>query len=177
MAVQTSYGVTLTAALEGALADNGAHDAVAVYNAEASAAISFGKAVKFGATDFAALLPAAETDKVMGIVIRHDAYSTGPDGDLKTDGTEWTNGLRPGAMLSVLRKGRIWAIARTAVAPGDRLWVRCTSAGSGHEFLGGLEDADDGTEMIDCTAQGVWLTTAAQGALAILEVDFTNKPA
>lgn len=177
MSVQTTYGVRQTAALEGALADSGAHDACARYNAEASAAISFGKAVKFGATDTAALLPSAETDKIMGIVLRHDAYSTGADGDLKTDGTAWTNGLRPGAMMTVLRKGRVWAVAGTAVTPGDRLWVRAVSAQSGFEFLGGCEDADDSTDTIDCTAQGVWLTTAAQGALAILEVDFTNKPA
>jgi hypothetical protein len=177
MSVQTSYGTTLTSAIEGALADSGAHDVVTKYNAEATAAISFGKAVKFGATDQAALLPAAETDKICGIVLHTDQYSTGSEGELKQDGTSWTNGLRPGAAMSILRKGRMWAVARTAVAPGDRLWVRAVSAQSGHEFLGGLEDADDSTDMIDCTAQGVWLSTAAQGELAILEVDFTNKPA
>jgi hypothetical protein len=177
MSVQSSYGTTLTSAIEGALADSGPHDVITKYNAEASAAISFGKAVKFGATDNAALLPAAETDKICGIVLHTDQYSTGSDGELKQDGTAWTNGLRPGAAMSILRKGRVWAVARTAVAPGDRLWVRAVASGSGHEFLGGLEDADDSTDTIDCTAQGVWLTTAAQGALAILEVDFTNKPA
>lgn len=174
--VQTTYGTRLTQALEGALADNGAYDAVALYNAEASANISFGKAVKFGATDSAALLPSAETDKIVGIVLRHDAYSVGPDGDLITSGTEWTNGLRPGAMMSVLRQGRMWAIARTAVTPGDRLWVRAVSSQTGNEFLGGLEDADDSTDTIDCTAQGVWRSTAAAGSLAVLEVDFRNKP-
>lgn len=175
MSVQTTYGTTLTAALEGALADNGAHDAVAVYNGEASANIAFGRAVKFGANDFSAVLPSAESDKIRGIVIRSDAYSTGTDGDL--DQTAGTGGLRPGAMMAVLRKGRVWAMARTAVTPGDRLWVRAVSSGTGFEVLGGLEDADDSTDMIDCTAQGVWLTTTAQGSLGILEVDFTNKPA
>lgn len=176
MPVQTSYSTTLTRAIEGALADNGAHDVATKYNAEASACIAFGRAVKFGATDHAALLPSAETDKICGIVIHANQYSTGADGELKQDGTEWTNGLRPGAAMSILRKGRIWAKARTAVTPGDRLWVRAVSAQSGHEFLGGLEDADDSTDTIDCTAQGVWLDTAAAGELARLEVDFTNKP-
>lgn len=176
MSVQTTYGVRQTRALEGALADNGAHDAVSLYNAEASAAISFGKAVAFGATDFACLLPAAQSDKIAGLVIRHDAFSTGADGDLKTDGTLWTNGLRPGTMLSVLRKGRMWVVAHSAVTPGDRLYVRRTSAQSGEEYYGGCEDASDSTDMVDCTAQGVFLGTAAAGELVILEVDFTNKP-
>lgn len=176
MSVQTSYGTTLTQAIEGALADSGAHDVTTKYNAELTAAIAFGRAVKFGATDFAALLPAAESDKICGIVVHSNQYSTGAEGELKQDGNEWTNGLRPGAAMSILRKGRIWAKPRTAVTPGDRLWVRAVSAESGVEFLGGLEDADDGTDTIDCTNQGVWLDTAAAGGLARLEVDFTNFP-
>lgn len=176
MSVQSSYGTTLTRAIEGALADNGEHDVATKYNEEASACISFGKAVCFGVGDFGALLPATENDVVCGIVLHSNQYSTGAEGELKQDGTAWTNGLRPGAAMSVLRKGRIWAVARTAVVPGSRLWVRAVASGSGHEFLGGLEDADDSTDTIDCTAQGVWLDTAAQGALARLEVDFTNKP-
>lgn len=176
MSVQTSYGTTLTRAIEGALADNGAHDVMAKYNSEASACIKFGAGVKFGATDFAALLPSAQADKICGIVVHVNQYSTGSEGELKIDGTAWTNGVRPGAMMSILRKGRIWVVAGVAVVPGDRLYVRRTSAQSGFEFLGGCENAADSTDMVDCTAQGVFLDTAAQGALVRLEVDFTNKP-
>lgn len=170
MSVQTSYGVSMTKAIEGALADTGAHDVVALYNEEASAKIPFGRGVCFGTEDNGALLPASETDKVVGIVIHANQYTTGSDGELTSDG------LIPGAVMSVLRKGRVWVMARTAVTPGDRLWVRAVSSDTGFEVLGGLEDADDGTDMIDCTAQGVWRTTAAQGELAVLEVDFVNKP-
>lgn len=169
MAVQTSYGTSMTAAIEGALADNGPHDVVTRYNEEASAKIPFGRGVKFGANDNGALLPAAETDKVVGIVLHTDQYTTGSDGELTS------TGLIPDAMMSVLRKGRVWVTAEDGCAPGDRLWVRCTAGGAG-EVVGGLNNADEGTETIDCTAQGVWLTTAAAGELAILEVDFTNKP-
>lgn len=170
MAVQTSYGVTMTKAIEGALADDGAHDCVALYNEEASASIPFGRGVAFGTADNGALLPAAETDKIAGITVHSNQYTTGSDGELTDDG------LIPGAVMTVLRKGRIWAMARTAVTPGDRLWVRAVSSDTGYEVLGGLEDADDSTDTIDCTAQGVWRSTAAQGELAILEVDFVNKP-
>lgn len=176
MSVQTTYVPTLTKAIEGALADTGAHDCVTKYNAEASACVAFGRAVKFGATDFAALLPTAQADKIVGVVVHSNQYSTGENGELKQDGTAWTNGLRPGAAMTILRKGRIWAVAHSDVTPGDRLYVRRTSAESGQEFVGGLEDASDSTDMVDCTAQGVWLDTASAGSLARLEVDFTNKP-
>jgi hypothetical protein len=168
MAVQTTYNLTLTAAIEGQLADNGPHDIVARYNEEASAEIAFGRGVAFGTEDNGALLPAAETDKIVGITVHSHQYAAEDLG---------ATGVVAGGALNILRKGRIWVMARTAVAPGDRLWVRAVSSETGFERYGGLEDADDGSDMIDCTAQGVWLTTAAQGALAVLEVDFTNKPA
>lgn len=169
MALQTTYALSpaFTVAIEGALADNSEFQAIAKFNGEASLHIPFGRAVKFGASDNAALLPAAETDKVCGIVMHANQY----------DSVELTStGIAPGAMLNILRKGRLWVMARTAVTPGDRLWVRAVSSDTGFEVLGGLEDADDSTDTIDCNGQGVWLTTAAQGALAVLEVDFTNKP-
>jgi hypothetical protein len=167
MSVQTSYGTTRTKAIEGALADNGPHDVVVKYNGEASAEIAFGRGVKFGATDDAALLPSAQADKICGITVHSDQYAAEELG---------TTGMKPKAVMSVLRKGRIWAMARSAVTPGDRLFIRAVSSESGFEKYGGLEDAADASDMIDSTAQGVWLDTAAQGELARLEVDFTNKP-
>lgn len=171
MSVQTSYGVTRTIAIEGQLADNGPHDVIPLFNGESSAKINFGRAVKWNGTDgLSAKLPAAESDIVAGIVVHANQYSTGSDGELTS------TGLIPGAMMSVLRKGRVWVMARTAVVAGvSRLWVRAVSSETGYEVYGGLEDADDGTDTIDCTACGVFLDTGAQGALVRLEVDFTNE--
>lgn len=166
--VQTSYGTSMTVAIEGQLADNGPHDIVARFNKEASLKMNFGRAVMFGAIETEALLPAAETSLIQGIIIHANQYTTGSDGELTS------TGLIPGSVINVLRKGRVWAMARTAVVPGSRLWVRAVSSDTGFEVKGGLEDADDGTDTVDCTGQGVWLTAAAQGALAILEVDFTG---
>lgn len=170
MSVQTTYGTTMTKAIEGALADAGPHVVEPFYNGEASANIPFGRAVKQGTEDNEAVLPAAESDEIIGIVIHADDYTTGSDGELTS------TGLIPGARLGVLRKGVIWAMARTAVAKGNRCWVRAVSSDTGFEVLGGLEDSDDSTDMIDCTKQAVWRDSAAQGELARLEVDFTNKP-
>ena len=113
----------------------------------------------------------AETSKVKGIVAHSHAHSNSPNGDLGT------TGLKADSVMNVLRKGRIWAIAEDGCVPGDRLWVRCTAGSpAGTEFVGSLGNADEGTETIDCTAQGVWLSTASAGGVALLEVDFTNKP-
>jgi hypothetical protein len=175
--VQISYGTAMTRAVEGALADNGEHLVDAYYNQEASARIAFGRAVKRGTVDGGAKLPSSENDVIAGIVLHTDDYQVGSGaGELYQAGTAWTNGVGTGGKLSVLVKGTIWAVARTAVTPGDRLWVRAVSSESGTEFLGGLEDADDSTDTIDCTKQGQWLDTAAAGELARLRVDFTAKP-
>lgn len=179
MAVQTTYSDAPSAAYPGMLAGN-EHTIVAMKQAEASAEIPFGYGVVYDPSspesDQSATLPAAETNKVWGIVVHsHNYQRTYTLADGTTAGDLGTSGLRPGVMMNVLRKGRIWVTAEDACVPGDRLWVRCTVGGAG-EVVGGLTNADESTETIDCTAQGVWCTTAAAGGLAILEVDFTNKP-
>jgi hypothetical protein len=167
MAVQTSYGTTMPAAFSGQLADNSANECIAMYNG-AAAEIAFGRAVKFGAADYEAILPSAETDKIVGIVVHSHAYTKG-----FTGAELGSTGVVENGNLTVLRKGRIWVIAEDAVTRGDRLWVRAV-AGGDPEFLGGLLNADDSTDTIDCTNQGVWLTSASAGGLALLEVDFTG---
>lgn len=167
MSVQTSVSQNMTAAFAGMVSSGRDADYLPMRNNEASAEIAFGRGVVFerSTDDDGALLPAAETDKPAGIVAHHHAYA-------KT--TELgTTGLKPGAIMNVLRKGRIWVVCEDGCVPGDRLWMRAV-AGGDPEFLGGLNNADDGTDMIDCTGQGVWLTTASAGGLAELEVDFTN---
>lgn len=171
MAVQTTYNQEPEIAVAGALAcEHNEASIMSMFNAEASAEIPFGFGVKWGsATDAkSAKLPAAEADNVVGIVVRLHTYETGTGGELGT------SGVKAGGKLNVLRRGVIWAVAEDACVPGDRLWVRCTVGGAG-EVLGGLTNADEGTETIDATAQGTWLTAAAAGGLAKLSVDFTNK--
>jgi hypothetical protein len=175
MSVQTTYGATMTVAVAGQVSDNGAIDVMPMFNGEASAEIPFGRAVIFDGTAAAdhnsALLPAAETNLVAGIVMFTHQYTRGTSTSDLGD-----TGVRPGGALSVLRKGRIWVVAGTDVlANASRLWVRAV-AGGDPEFLGGCEDADDSTDMIDCTAQGVFRTTGLQGTLVELEVDFSREP-
>jgi hypothetical protein len=158
----------MAVAFEGMKADTGPHDVISMVNNEASAEMAFGHAVAFeGSTDDqGALSPDALTDKIAGILLHSHAYSNAPGGDLGT------TGVKPGAKLSVLRKGRVWGICANGCAPGDRLHIRVLGGTEGE-----LRSAADGVNTIDSSTQGVWLTTATAGNLAVLEVDFTNEAA
>lgn len=171
MSAQATYGVTMTRGIEGQLADNSTFHAEPFYSEEASAEIAFGRAVKFGTNINGVLLPTAETDLIAGILMHSNEYTRGFDGaDLGT------TGVKPGAKMNVLRRGRILVKCKSVVVANvSRLWVRAV-AGAPPEYLGGLEDADDSTDMIDCTAQGVFRESGAVDDLVILEVDFTREP-
>jgi hypothetical protein len=173
MPVQTSVSDAPSVAFEGLLVGT-QHEIVGMKNAHASAEIAWGMGVVFKAganAEFEATLPALETDKFCGIVVKSDVYDrTYTLADGSTGGELGTTGLKPGAMMNVLRQ--IWARCEDGCAPGDKLWVRCTvGSPAGTEYLGSLNNADEGTEMIDATAVGTWLTTAAAGGLAILSLD------
>ena len=168
MAVQSTYSSAMAVGLPGMLYDNGPNDVISMINNEATAEMAFGTAVAFeGSTrDKGALAPDATTDIIAGILLRSMTYGEATLGD---------TGVKPGGVLNVLRKGRVWVTAEQAVAPGDRLFIRAVATGD--EVEGALGMEADGTDMIDSTGQGVWLSTAAAGALAVLEVDFTNLKA
>lgn len=175
MAFQTSVSVGPALGYAGQLDVLANHHIVSARNDD-SVSIPFGKAVVWDpstpATDLSATLPAAESNAVMGIVIFSQRFARAwTDSAGVVHGDLDATGLVPGTMMSVLRQGRILVVAASDVVAGvSKLWVRAV-AGLG-ETLGALEDADDSTDMIDCTAQGTWMTTAAAGSLAWLEVNF-----
>lgn len=179
IALQTTYNLAPAIGMEGSLAENVPHVIIPGKNVEASASIPFGRAVCFDlsapASDYSMLLPAAETDTVAGIVLHKDRYArTWTSADGTVNGELDSTGLVTGTLMDVLRKGRVLVKCRLATAVGDRLWVRAV-AGAG-EWLGACEQADDSTDTIDCTKQGVFLSSCSALGLAWLEVDFTNKP-
>ncbi len=171
--VQTTYTDGLALPYAGLPGDVSDSVIVPAFNTEASAEIAFGLVVArdntapYDTNGNGAKLPAASTDKLMGIVRHSHAYSNSPNGDLGT------TGLKPGAMMNVLRSGRIWAVCEDGCSPGDRLFVRYTAAGTGK---GSLRSTDaGGSTCIDATTKGEWVTKAAAGAVAMIDVDFVNK--
>lgn len=165
MPVQTTYGHTPDAAIVGQC-DNGTYrsgDFRTMFNG-AAPEIAFGRAVRYGSVTDArdARLPAAETDKIVGLLAHSHSYENGPNGDLGTVG------VKQGGKLNVLRKGRMWVINEDAVVPGDPVWVRAVASGD-PEFLGGLTNADDGTDTIQIP--GTWQSASAAGAGAWVEIN------
>lgn len=177
MSIQTSVTAAPLVGYAGMLDTAFPHAIATARNSEASAAIPFGKAVVWDpstpATDRDVTLPTTENDSVMGIaVFSHNFSKSWTDSSGSVHGELNSVGLLPGTIFGVLRKGRIMVVAATATVAGvSKLWIRAV-AGSG-ETLGALEDADDSTDMIDATTKGTWMSTAAIGDLAWLEVDFT----
>ncbi len=182
--VQTTY---LTAPVIGyaGMREGTADDVVITgKNVEVSAGMPFGIGVVWktsGATsDIDMLLPAAQSDLVAGIVVHSHSHplqwtdASGSHGELAA------TGLVPGTLFNLLREGMIMVPVASGCKPSDRLFVRAVSNAGISTQLGSCENAADSTNMIDCSKQGQFLTTAVASVsapnLAWLAVDFVNKP-
>jgi len=181
MAVQTTYPKAPSAAVAGQLYDHGPHDIITMRNAESTASMPFGIGVAFKtsspATDLDAILLSGSGDLVAGIIVHSEDYArtfTLPDGT--TAGELGSSGLRPGSILQILRKGRIWVTSEDAITVGLRPFIRF-SANGGNTQVGAFRGTDDSGHAIDLTKIGQFsVTSGGAGALVVLEVDFTNKP-
>lgn len=168
-AIQTSFSQSMTASFAGMLAD-GYPDPLIIpgRNNESSAAIAFGLMVKWerSTDDDGVKILTANSEKVAGVVVYSPSYAK----DINGVGDLNSTGLKPGSIMNVLRKGRVWVYAGTSVLPGDPLYVRVANAGS-NQLIGGAENAADSTNTI--ALKGTFLRTAAAGALTVVEFDMT----
>lgn len=173
-AQQTSVSDRNAAAFPGMLDQSCPNNEIRSYwNSEASAEIPFGVAVIHGtAEDFAALKchtsgAAVVSAGLAGIVVHSHGYSR--------DSELGTTGLKPGVMMGLLRKGRIWVSPEDAVDPMDAVRVRCVVAGS--EVAGAFRAAADSTDCVALpTTMARWLTSCGAGGLALLEFDILGTP-
>lgn len=180
MGAQTTYSFQPAIGYAGSLDRSRPHATLTMKNVEASASMPFGSAVcrdlVSPASDMSALQPALESNKVAGIILREDTYArTWTDADGTVNGQLDGTGLIPGTMFTCVTMGRMLVKCDSGCVPGDGLWVRAV-AGAG-EALGALENADDSTDMIDCTKYATWETTASADGLAWLSFDFTKSAA
>jgi len=142
-----------------------------------SVSIPFGAVVAADPTDGAKMvkLPAASGDTLWGIVVhKHDYARTFnlPDGTVA--GNLDSVGLVPGTTMSMIRRGHIWVQVQQTVAMGDRLFVSY-AVGAPFTAKGQSGNATVASTTIDATRIGVFLTPAAAGGFAVLDVDFTNR--
>lgn len=162
---QTSYSYTMSAAFAGMLADVGDNDIFGAVQAESSLEIPFGVMVCKGSGDNDAKLPAASTAKLLGVLVHSHNYE--PRLDLGT------TGVKPGAMLNILNRGRIYVTVEEAVTKEDRAYVRY-AAGAGGTQLGAFRKSAVTDETIDVTKKCKFVTSASSGGLAVVEVDMLN---
>lgn len=122
-------------------------------NAEASDAIKFGWPVVASSSNADdCTIADATTSLIAGFVIRDDKYYA----DLENTDA----GLLPGVALTVMERGEMQFLCESAMAPGDRVYVRVV-AGVG-ETIGAVRATADGTDCVDCTA---WARVVAKGAV------------
>lgn len=167
-AIQTAVAATMTRAFAGMLSDSSRIKDVRSYvNAEASANMIPGRMVKQGATDDACLLPTAAT-VLLGVVVHSHAYAR----DIETD--DLTGGIKPKMTVGVLNKGRIWVEVDEAVAPGNAVRVRITSAGGGQ---GTFRKTAGAGLTVNLSAFATWRTSTTGAGIAELEIDMTSAAA
>jgi len=163
---QLTYDKLRPIGYDGQLATTEPHITFAMRNDDAGN-MPFGRAVIHDSVSdetAASKLTAITGETVAGIVLKQESYA---DTQIAADG------VLPGNHLNVLVRGRVLVVCEDGCNVKDRLHIRAVLAGV--EESGALLAAQDGTDTIDATSQGVWLTSAAAGGLAWLEVDFTRK--
>lgn len=153
---QTSYSLEADRAFAGMLAefDAATKSSISRANEEASA-VAFGKPAVAGTdaeTQF--LLPSGASDVYLGCTVHHHGSE-----DLTDDG------IATGETAELLRRGKVWVIAKTVVAIGDDVyWDHTTNPGTWRN------DATTAVQVPGAT----WLT-ATSGADELAVIDF-NVP-
>ncbi len=132
---------------------------------ESSAEMAFGIMVAQGDADDGALIIAAKTDLLRGIVMQnHDFAKDQELGDV---------GLKPLTAFDVLDIGDITVLVEAAVTPGDSVHVRATTNG-GFTVMGAFTPTADGAHTIDISKFARWMTSGDATNRPILHIDMTN---
>jgi hypothetical protein len=162
--MQTTYPTDIASGFEGQTADSRLSTKVSRVNAETSANLPFGRAVKDDGTGKGAKLFADEDDSFLGVT----AFEHNVNAHLASNGA-----VEPKRMVAVQTQGAIRVKPEQAVAPGDPVYVRHT-AGTGAQTIGRFrKDADTDKAVLLAGARWDSVTTAAD-QIAVLVL---NHPA
>ncbi len=168
MPIQTTYPENMPLGLEGQLADDGGDRHTRAYVEENGVEYFFGRAVERGTADDEYVSPLGTLADFLGVTTR-------------TQATELSS-LPPGATLeaipatkpaNVLSKGRVIVFPENAVAPGDSVFYRFQNTGVDPEGQGRFRSDNDAAsgDVVEVTAGARWLSSAAAGEAAILELN------
>lgn len=167
MASQQTSVAAAAIAIAGQLADNGFKFVESRISTEASAEIPFGTMVTWGTSKDTDALKlntsaAAMVGKLAGVVVFEQAYAK--------DTELGTTGLKPGATLNLLRRGRIYVLPEESVAPGDAVRVRAAGTGT----IGAFRKTSDTGNTLDCSKFAQWVTSGSSTVPAVLEIDLVG---
>jgi len=163
-AQQTSVDDRQAVAFAGVYEKNAPGTDIASYaNGEASAEIPFGVMVAHDTDPNEVDLFTDQNDVPAGIAVHSHAYAKDQElGD---------TGLKPNAIVQVLRKGRVWVTTEDLANPDAPVRYRATATGNGP---GAFRSADPtGTDTVDISSFARWRSTTAAPGLALLEIDMT----
>lgn len=163
MAIQTAYPLTMTQAFEGALVD-GANCHI-MSGTNVAAASFFGRAcLAVAGFGDRFVQPTGSAGVFLGILVHSHAVEQ----SLVTPGAAGQPVNQPGG---ILRRGRIWVVTETAITDVTvGVFYRHTTPGALPEALGRFRVDADTADATQVTA-AKWLTTAAAGGLAQLEIN------
>lgn len=159
--INETYASDPASAFEGMVSDTAPADIIS-RTVETAAGIGFGKVVAQGTLDRgvkADVSGVSATVAPVGITVRSQATE-----NLAVNKYPQYDGA------AIMRKGVIWALVTDAggVVAGDPVWLKKSD--------GTLSNADAGTSGSIRLAGCRWETSAANGALARLRVDFDVPP-
>jgi hypothetical protein len=167
-------------AIAGLDADSGeGKDVVSWFN-EGTTEVAFGCGVVQGTAEKGGKAVSGSSDVCIGVNTFGYNHMPGTGGDLGSTGlVQYAGG-------QAMRRGRIWvpiAVGAT-IAVNDRAYLLFESDAGSNTMPGVWSNANTGSHYIDLTKVGVFRSTGqtaptATGGgatIAILEVDFTNKP-
>lgn len=186
MSLQTDFSINPPVAYDGqVIGPIELYDIIPVKNAD-TVSIPLGAFVVFKTSsptsDFDVVLPTTANDLVAGIIIHLKSYMPAfsikdLNGATQTAGQLDANGLVPGTMMALLRRGKVAvkSTAAAAVAVADRLHVGAVT-NTTVTLPGKARNSADSTNTIDCSKQGQFLSSGATGTYLELTVDFNAKP-
>lgn len=161
-----------TVGFPGQLADLSPSTKESMVQGEASAEIPFGAGITIGtvgdistvASPTTAVLPSSSESDFEGVVLHSHSYvpAAGYGAELGT------TGVKPKAMLSILRKGRVYVQVEDAVTAGAQAYLRYTDNG---DLKKGGWRSDDDSSKARLIRGAMFRSSAAAGGIAILEVD------
>ncbi len=138
MTQQTSYEIYMGKAFAGLIADMRPREVDSKVWEDTTDGV-FGIFVTRGTGDDQVVLPTADTDQMLGVVVAHQ--------NIELDRGTTKIAIEATDSINVMREGNVYVATEDACVPGDQVFVRYAS-GAGGTQLGACRTDDPGSEAV-----------------------------